>query len=292
MQVSEETITIYAQAESRMPANLVVNLAISDIDKNPFQTRYVDDDDSLEELADSIKANGVVQPILVRPAEEDGRFILILGERRLHASKKAGNTTIPAMVRRVSLQQAAEMTIIENLQRENLSALEQAEAFRVLSNEFQLTQAQIGQRVGLSRESVANYMRLLKLPREVMQLLAEKRISFTEAKELLKLSNDDQISKGALYAVKNGLNLEQIERMVLSMNGELDPFPGMPGTVVKKTGTARWVDPNVRAAQLDMERILGVRVKIRDRKGKGKIVIEYSTVDDYERVVEMLRGRK
>jgi ParB family chromosome partitioning protein len=291
-QGSEETITIYAQAESRMPANLVVNLAISDIDKNPFQTRYVDDDDSLEELAESIKANGVVQPILVRPAEEDGRFILILGERRLHASKKAGKTTIPAMVRRVSLQQAAEMTIIENLQRENLSALEQAEAFRVLSNEFQLTQAQIGQRVGLSRESVANYMRLLKLPREVMQLLAEKRISFTEAKELLKLSNDDQISKGALYAVKNGLNLEQIERMVLSMNGELDPFPGMPGTVVKKTGTARWVDPNVRAAQLDMERILGVRVKIRDRKGKGKIVIEYSTVDDYERVVEMLRGRK
>jgi ParB family chromosome partitioning protein len=292
MQGSEETITIYAQAESRMPANLVVNLALEDIDKNPFQTRYVDDDDSLEELADSIKANGVVQPILVRPAEEDGRFILILGERRLHASKKAGNTTIPAMVRRVSLQQAAEMTIIENLQRENLSALEQAEAFRVLSNEFQLTQAQIGQRVGLSRESVANYMRLLKLPREVMQLLAEKRISFTQAKELLKLSNDDQISKGALYAVKNGLNLEQIERMVLSMNGELDPFPGMPGTVVKKTGTARWVDPNVRAAQLDMERILGVRVKIRDRKGKGKIVIEYSTVDDYERVVEMLRGRK
>ena len=134
--------------------------------------------------------------------------------------------------------------------------------------------------------------RLLKLPREVMQLLAEKRISFTQAKELLKLGNDDQISKGALYAVKNGLNIEQIERMVLSMNGELDPFPGMPGTVVKKTGTARWVDPNVKAAQLEMERILGVRVKIRDRKGKGKIVIEYSTVDDYERVVEMLRGRK
>jgi ParB family transcriptional regulator, chromosome partitioning protein len=291
-QGSEDSITIYAQAESRMPGNLVVNLAISDIDKNPFQTRYVDDDDSLEELAESIKANGVVQPILVRPAEEDGRFILILGERRLHASKKAGKTTIPAMVRRVSLQQAAEITIIENLQRENLSALEQAEAFRVLSNEFQLTQAQIGQRVGLSRESVANYMRLLKLPREVMQLLAEKRISFTQAKELLKLGNDDQISKGALYAVKNGLNIEQIERMVLSMNGELDPFPGMPGTVVKKTGTARWVDPNVKAAQLEMERILGVRVKIRDRKGKGKIVIEYSTVDDYERVVEMLRGRK
>ncbi len=287
-----EPITISAQADSRMPGNLVVNVAISDIDKNPFQTRYVDDDEALEELAESIKANGVVQPIMVRPGDEDGRYILVLGERRLLASKKAGKTTIPALVRRVSLQQAAEMTIIENLQREDLSALEQAQAFRVLSQEFSLTQAQIGERVGLSRESIANYMRLLKLPREVMQLLAEKKITFGEAKELLKLENDDQITKGALYAVQKGLSLEQIERMVLSMNGLLDPFPGMPGQVTKKTGGgARWVDPNVRAAQTDLERLLGVRVRIRDRKGKGKIVIEYHTVDDYERVVEMLRGR-
>jgi ParB family transcriptional regulator, chromosome partitioning protein len=285
-----ETITIFAQAESRMPGNLVANLEIADIDKNPFQTRYVSDNDALEELSDSIKANGVVQPILVRPGDEEGRYILVLGERRLLASKKAGKTTIPAMVRKVSLQQAAEMTIVENLQREDLSALEQAEAFRVLSSEFKMTQQQIGERVGLSRASVTNYMRLLKLPRDVMQLLAEKKISFAEAKELLTLENDDQISKGALYAVKKGLTLEQIERMVLSMNGDLDPFPGMPGQVVKKSG-ARWVDPNVRSAQNDLERMLGVRVRIRDRKGKGKIVIEYHTVDDYERVVEMLRGK-
>jgi ParB family chromosome partitioning protein len=287
-----ESITIFAQAESRIPANLVANLEIADIDKNPFQTRYVEDNDALEELADSIRANGVVQPILVRPSEEEGRYILVLGERRLHASKKAGKTTIPAMVRRVSLQQAAEMTIIENLQRENLSALEQAEAFRILSNEFSLTQQQIGDRVGLSRESVANYMRLLKLPREVMQLLAEKKISFGEAKELLKLDNNDQISKAALYAVKKGMTLEQIEKLVMQMSGLLDPFPGMPGEVIKKASGARWVDPNVRAAQIDLERMLGVRVRIRDRKGKGKIVIEYHTVDDYERVVEMLRGKK
>ena len=289
--ISGETITIYAQAESRMSANLVVNLEIAAIDKNPFQTRYVDDDEALEELADSIKANGVVQPIMVRPGDEDGRYILVLGERRLLASKKAGKTTIPALVRKVSLQQAAEMTIVENLQREDLSALEQAEAFRVLSNEFKMTQQQIGERVGLSRASVTNYMRLLKLPREVMQLLAEKKLSFSEAKELLALETDDQISQAALYAVKKGLTIEQIERLVLSMKGDLDPFPGMPG-VEKKNSGARWVDPNVRAAQTDLERMLGVRVRIRDRKGKGKIVIEYHTVDDYERVVEMLRGKK
>jgi len=291
--LSDETITIYAQAESRMPGNLVVNLAIADIDKNPFQTRYVEDDEKLEELADSIKANGVVQPIMVRPSEDEGRYILILGERRLHASRKAGKTQIPAMVRRVSLQQAAEMTIIENLQREDLSALEQAEAFRVLSKEFSLTQAQIGERVGLSRESVSNYMRLLKLPVLVMEQLAHKQIGFSEAKELLKLEDPDLIQKTADYIVAKHMTLDQVETLIMRMTGLLDPVPGMPGqSVDRKKSGARWVDPNVRAAQLDLERMLGVRVRIRDRKGKGKIVIEYHTVDDYERVVEMLRGRK
>ena len=288
-----ETITIYAQAESRMPGNLVVNLNISDIDKNPFQTRYVEDDEKLEELSDSIRANGVVQPIMVRPGDEEGRYILVLGERRLHASRKAGKTTIPALVRRVSLQQAAEMTIIENLQREDLSALEQAEAFRVLSKEFALTQQQIGDRVGLSRESVSNYMRLLKLPVLVMEQLAHKQIGFSEAKELLKLEDPDLIQKTADYIVKRHMTLDQVETLIMRMTGLLDPVPGMPGMAAdrKKSG-ARWVDPNVRAAQLDLEQMLGVRVRIRDRKGKGKIVIEYHTVDDYERVVEMLRGKK
>jgi ParB family chromosome partitioning protein len=288
---SDDTITIYAQAESPMPGNLVMNLAIADIDRNPFQTRHVEDDGKLEELSDSIKANGVVQPIMVRPGDEHGRYILVLGERRLLASKKAGKTTIPALVRRVSLQQAAEMTIIENLQREDLSALEQAEAFRVLSKEFSLTQQQIGERVGLSRESVSNYMRLLKLPVLVLEQMAHKQIGFSEAKELLKLEDPELITKTADYIVKKHLTLDQVETLVMRMTGLLDPVPGMPGQVAKKSG-ARWVDPNVRSAQLDLERMLGVRVRIRDRKGKGRIVIEYSTVDDYERVVEMLRGRK
>ena len=286
-------IEISAAAETRVPGNLVINLPIHDVDKNPFQTRYVGDDEALEELAESIKANGVVQPIVVRPAKEDGRYVLVLGERRLHASRKAGKTHIPALVRRISEQQAAEMTIVENLQREDLSPLEQAEAFRVLSNQFSMTQQQIAERVGLSRVSVANYMRLLKLPREVMQMLAEKRLNFAQARELLKLGDDDRIAEAALYAVKKGMNIEQIEMLILRMDGLLDPLPDMPGVKKKeKTGGARWVDPNVRAAQLDLERLLGMRVRIRDRKGKGKIVIEYSTVDDYDRVVEMLRGKK
>jgi ParB family transcriptional regulator, chromosome partitioning protein len=293
-QNSEGAIELTAAAESRMPRNIVANLAISDIDRNPFQTRHVQDDDALEELANSIKAQGVVQPIVVRPSDEgNGRYILILGERRLHASKKAGQTHIPALVRRVSLQQAAEMTIIENLQREDLSALEQAESFRVLSTTFNMTQQEIGDRVGLSRASIANYMRLLKLPREVMEMLANKIINFAQAKELLKLEDNDRISEAALYAVKKGMSIEQIEMLVLRMEGLLDPLPDMPGVKKKeRTGGARWVDPNVRSAQMELERTLGLRVRIRDRKGKGKIVIEYATVDDYDRVVGMLRGRK
>ncbi len=289
-----ETIDLNAAAEVRIPGNIVTNLAITDIDRNPFQTRHVQDNDALEELANSIKAQGVVQPILVRPSdEEDGRYVLILGERRLHASKKAGKTHIPAIVRRVSQQQAAEMTIIENLQREDLSPLEQAEAFRVLSTEFNMTQQEIGERVGLSRASIANYMRLLKLPHAVMDMLANKVINFAQAKEFLKLEDNDRIAEAAIYAVKKGMSIEQIEMLVLRMEGLLDPLPDMPGVKKKEkpSGGARWVDPNVRAAQMDLERTLGLRVRIRDRKGKGKIVIEYATVDDYERVVEMLRKK-
>jgi ParB family chromosome partitioning protein len=289
-QTSEESITLMAAGEpGRIPANLVVNLAIADIDKNPFQTRYVEDDDALEELSESIKANGVVQPIMVRPAADEGRYTLILGERRLHASKKAGLSTIPAMVRRVSDQQAAEMTIIENLQREDLSPLEHAQSFKILSQQFQMTQAEIGERVGLTRTSIANYMRLLKLPRDVMQLLAEKKLSFEKAKALLSLGDDHQIQVAALQAVKHGMNIEQIETMVLTMSTNMAAFGGEQAE--RKPSGARWVDPNVRAAQTDLERLLGVRVRIRDRKGKGKIVIEYATVDDYDRVVGMLRGK-
>jgi ParB family transcriptional regulator, chromosome partitioning protein len=290
--VAQETISISAQAEApaRVPGTQVVNIALELIDPNPYQTREVADDDPLEELANSIKANGVMQPIVVRPGE-NGRYILVLGERRCKASIKIGNTTVPAIVRRVSDQQAAEMTVIENLQRLDLTCLEQARAFRVLSQDFNLTQAQIGERVGLSRESISNYMRLLKLPVTVLDLMDDRKLGFSEARELLKLDDMDLIAKTADYIVKRHMTLDQIEILIMRMLGLLEPVPGMPGQVPKKSG-ARWVDPNVRAAQLDMERLLGVRVRIRDRKGKGRIVIEYSTVDDYDRVVGMLRGKK
>ena len=286
-----ETISIQAVADSsRTPGNLVINLAIDDIDKNPYQTRYGMDEESLEELAESIRINGVVQPVVVRPAEKEGRYILILGQRRCLASKMADKTTVPALVKRVSEQQAAEMTIVENLQREDLSPLEHAEAFKVLSQKFGLTQQQIGERVGLARESVSNYMRLLKLPERVMEYMAQKKLGFAEARELLKLEDVAMIQKAADDVVRKRMPFDQIEEMVMQLQGVLDPLPGQPGYGKKKSG-ARWIDPNVRSAQGELERLLGVRVRIKDRKGKGKIVIEYHTVDDYERVVGMLKSR-
>jgi len=283
---SHETISISAQAG--IPGNIVANIPLDAIDKNPYQTRLIFEEEALQDLAFSIKATGVVQPVVVRPAEEEGRYILVLGERRLRASKMAGKDTIPAIVRRVSELQAAELTIVENLQRENLNCLEQAQAFRVLSKDFNLTQAEIAEKVGVSRESVSNYMRLFKLPSSIQDFLAGGRLGFSEAMVLLQMQNVEKLEWLAATAVEKDMNVEQIRDAVLRMDGYLAPKPGLDPNE-KPKGGARWVDPNVRAAQNDLQRLLGMRVRIRDRKGKGKIVIEYSTVDDYERVVGMLK---
>jgi ParB family chromosome partitioning protein len=281
-----EVISIQAVAETRVAGNVVANIPIELIGKNPYQTRFVFDEDMLRELAESIREHGVVQPVVVRPAEKDGRYILVLGERRLRASKLAGKDTIPAIVRKVSLQQAAEMTVLENVVREDLNPIEQAQAFKVLSQEFKLTQAQIAERIGVSRESVSNYMRLLRLPEEVTVQVAHGRVSFSEARELLALENPEHILVVLTELLLKSHTLDEIAERVRRLNESAIPGAGA------KRGTARWVDPNVRAAQLDMERTLGMRVRIADRNGKGKIVIEYASVDDYERVTAMLRGKQ
>ncbi len=289
----DEVISIQAVAETRIPHDRVTHLPVDVIEKNPYQTRYVFDEEMLGELAASIKEHGVVQPVVVRPAEEEGRYILVLGERRLRASKMAGKETIPALVRRVSPQQAAEMTVLENVMREDLNPIEEAEAFRVLSLEFKLTQSQIADRIGMSRETVSNYMRLLRLPQKVMEYMLAERLSFSDAREILRLENEEYIEQVAEEVVTHKLKWDQIEDRVMRINGSFPMLPGqtLPGEK-KKKGGARWMDPNVRAAQTDMERTLGMRVRIRDRHGKGRIVIEYASVDDYERVTSLLRTKK
>jgi ParB family transcriptional regulator, chromosome partitioning protein len=273
-----------AQPQADRTAQLegIVALNLDQIAENPYQTRRDFSDGPLEELAESIKANGVVQPVVVRPGS-DGRYILILGERRCRASKLAGKTTVPAIVRRVSDGQAAEMTIVENLQRQDLNCLEQAEAYARLSRDFGLTQEEIGKRVGVSRESVSNYTRLLKLPKPVLHYLGTGELGFSEARVLLQLIDVDLVPRIADEAVQKKLSVKQLEELVTRTNS--------PARESEQAAPPA-VDPNVRAAQMELERSLGVRVQIRDRKGKGKIIIEYSNLEDFDRVLEMLAGSK
>ncbi|MBV9574868.1 MAG: ParB/RepB/Spo0J family partition protein [Acidobacteriales bacterium] len=282
---SEVVPEIQAQAAPRAASgDTVAEIPLDRIDRNPYQTRLNFNEEELKELSQSIKEVGIVQPIVVRPLAA-GRYALVLGERRLRASKLAGQTTIRAIVRRVSDQQAAEMTVVENLQRQDLTCMEQANAFAKLSREFGLTQEQIGQRIGLSRESVSNYMRLLKLPENVRRYLQDGRLGFSEARVLLQLGDDAQrISDFATQAVDAKFSVHELQSLVELAMTPHEPRHG-------DQGRARWVDPNVRAAQSDLERVLGVRVRISDRKGKGKIVIEYANLSDYDRIVSMLKGK-
>ena len=260
-------------------------LALDQIDPNPYQTRREFDQELLAELADSIRVQGVLQPVVVRPGKE-GRFVLILGERRLRASRLAEKTTIPVIVRRVSEQQAAEMTLVENLQRQDLNCVEQAEAFANLSKQFKLTQEDIGGRAGVSRETVSNYMRLLALPEGVIGALQMGRLTYSHARALLQLRDNVQIWTFAKKAIEEKMSVAKLEDLVLGVSAPI----GL-GEPKNKGGGARWVDPNVKAAQRSLEEVLGMRVRIRDRNGRGKIVIEYATLEDFDRVVRMLKGK-
>ena len=256
------------------------------IDENPYQTRRSFDPAALEELAESIKASGLAQPIVVRPGEE-GRYLLVLGERRCRASKLAGKTTVPAIVRRLGNEQAAEMTIVENLQRQDLNCLEQAQAFARLSREFNLTQEQIGQRTGSSRESVANYMRLLKLPQGVLDLIGEGKIGFSEARVLLEATpylEPAGIEEMARNAVAYEWTVKELKAQV---NHLQDPMRYEP-----KAEEEKRIDPNVADAERRLREALGMRVKVTAYKGnKGQILIRYESLADFDRVLDLL-GRE
>src|SRR5215472_2165460 len=184
------------------------------IDPNPYQTRRRIKEESLEELADSIRSSGVVQPVVLRP-EPNGRFQLVAGERRWLASKRAGKTAIPAVIRQISNEQAMEITIIENLQREDLNPMEQARAFERLSREFGLTQEQIATRTGKDRASIANFIRLLKLPQPFQEALENGQLSFGHGKVLVGLVGfPQQLERAAKEAIAKQLSVRQTEELV------------------------------------------------------------------------------
>lgn len=259
-------------------------IAIELIDPNPYQTRRHISEESLNELTESIRASGVVQPVVLRPIQ-NGRFQLVAGERRWLASKRAGKSTIPAVVREISNEQAMEITIIENLQREDLNPIEQARAFERLSREFGLTQEQIASRTGKDRASVANFIRLLKLPTTTQDELESGALSFGHGKALVSLAGfPDLLEKASHEVLQKQLSVRQTEELVTRL---LNPEPAKD---VNQPGEQP-VDPNVREAARSLERSLGVKVEIQDRKGRGKIILKYSSLEDFDRIVEALGAR-
>jgi ParB family chromosome partitioning protein len=257
-----------------------MEIPLDQLDRNPFQTRSHMNKEQMAELAASIKANGVVQPVLVRPLA-NGRFQLIAGERRWRASELAGKATIPAILRQVSDEQAMEITIVENLQRADLNAMEQARAFERLSREFHMTQEQMAVRTGKDRATVANFLRLLKLPTSVQARVEAGELSFGHARTLLSFEHAEEMEKAAQRIVALSLSVRQTENYVQGLihperAGKKEAKPEPP------------IDPNVRAVQERLQRALGLKVHIEDHDGRGKVIIEYARLEDFDGLLEQL----
>jgi ParB family transcriptional regulator, chromosome partitioning protein len=264
------------QAEAGKPREIPVG----EIDRSPYQTRTRFDEAQLAELAASIAATGVVQPIVVRPVA-GGRFQLIAGERRWMASQHAGKETVPAIVRHASDEQAMEMTIVENLQRTDLNPMEQARAYEQLAREFQLTQEQMAKRTGKDRASVANFLRLLRLPASVQGQVENGELSFGHARTLLALEDPETILKAAQKVTALSMSVRQTESYV---QGILNPETKQ----AKGEQKEKVVDPNVREVQETLQRALGLKVRVEDRKGRGRVIIEYAKIEEFDRLLEML----
>ena len=256
------------------------DLSVDDIERNPFQTRSAVDESSLKELAASITATGVLQPVLVRPLPNQ-RFQLIAGERRWLASKLAGKTTVPAIIRHASDEQAMEITIVENLQRADLNPMEQARAYERLSQDFKMTQEQMAQRTGKDRASVANFLRLLRLPLEVQQKVENGGLSFGHARALLSLESPEAILKAAQKVSALSMSVRQTESYV---QGILNPEKNQRGEEKEK----KPLDPNVREARDLLQRSLGLKVLIEDKNGRGRVIIEYARLEDFDALLETL----
>lgn len=279
-----------AAAPAPMPAPAPVEVELGKplevsldmIDVNPYQTRSHLDETKLAEMADSIKANGVFQPILVRPLP-NGRYLLVAGERRWRASALAGKKTVPVVIRKVSDEQALEITIVENLQRENLNSMEQARAFERLGSEFHLTQEQIAERTGKDRATIANFIRLLKLPTSVQVKIESGELTFGHAKALMALNHHPGLEKAAQRVVALSLSVRQTESLVQSLL--------FPEGKDKEEKPEKVVDPNVKEVAEQLQRALGLKVKIEDNRGRGRVIIEYSTLQDFDLLLESLSGR-
>lgn len=257
-----------------IPASGLEQVAVDQIDPNPFQPRKEIPAESLKELANSIRASGLVQPVLVRPV--NGRYQLVAGERRWRAAQLAGLERIPAVVREASDREALEFALTENLLREDLNPLEVAHACQALLEKYGLRHEEIADRLGLDRSTVTNTLRLLRLPPAIQEMIANGEISSGHARALLGLDSEAAQIKLAKLIVKQGLSVRQIEMALRGLKPEA------------KKSAAPGLDPNTRAAVLELERTLGTRVKIVGTEKRGRIEIRYFSAEDLSRIYDWI----
>jgi len=265
------------------PATVVeetsLTVPIDSIDPNPLQPRKVFHGERLAELAQSITANGIIQPLVVRRAGD--RYQLVAGERRWRAAKLAGIHQLPIVIRDIPDERLLEITLVENIQREDLNPIETAIAFARMESELHMSPEQVGLRTGKDRSTVVNLTRLLHLPNDLQQLVADRRLSAGHARCLLSLPTEELQRQAAERSVSQGWSVRQLERVTQKMTESRRP----------KSVDEAAVDPNVKAAIQEMERALGTKVKIVEKaKGKGKIEIEYYSADDLDRIYTAIVG--
>jgi len=255
-------------------------LAVDLISRSPYQPRTDFNEEALQELADSIRAQGVVQPVVVRPAAgKPGHFELIAGERRWRAAQLAGLHEVPAVVKDVDDQAAMAMALIENIQRQQLNPMEEAVALNRLIDEFGLTHEQTAEAVGRSRAAVSNMLRLLNLEDGVKALLSEGKIEMGHARALLALSGGAQF-KAARDVADRGLSVRETEKLVKKLAN--------PSAIQKPTATT--LDPDTRRLQDDLSEKLGAKVQFQSGKGgKGKLVIHYNSLDELDGILNHIK---
>ncbi|WP_312125075.1 ParB/RepB/Spo0J family partition protein [Lysinibacillus boronitolerans] len=262
--------------ESLEHSGQVEEIQLDLIVANPFQPRKVFDEESLQELADSIKEHGILQPIAVR--KKARKFEIVAGERRYRACLLAGLEVIPVIIKELSDAQMMELAILENLQREDLTVIEEAEAYQSLMENLHLTQEELSKRLGKSRPHIANHVRLLALPEDVRKLMNDGTLSMGQGRALLGLKNKRRISEVANKVINLGLNVRQVELLVQNLNEE----------VSRETIPPKKKDIFVTAKESQLRDYFGTNVQIKKTNNKGKIEIEFYSEDDLERILEIL----
>ena len=267
--------------EEQQPDEQVVELEISEIRPNPYQPRKTFNEEALEELAKSIKKSGVFQPIIVRKSSVKG-YEIIAGERRYRASKLAKKTEIPAIIREFNEEQMMEVAVLENLQREDLTPLEEAEAYNTLMEKLNLTQTQVSERLGKSRPYIANYLRLLGLPGKVKLMLQDGSLSMGQARTLLAVKDEQKLIELAEKTVKESLTVRQLEQLVAQINGK------KPKKTKKKPNP---YEPDIKQTENLLQEKFGTKVAVKSnaKSGKGKIEIDYLSIDDFNRIMDILK---